>query len=456
MRDLLFHSIFLPLIVLGFYSTHLSVLIWVWISLLPPTDMLYGTFGVLPFNKIVAAVTVFTLFLKQEKKDFYFDKLMFLIVLYGVIVTLSYMLSEQNSSFADVQYDKFWKELVLFFIITGVMYSQHRISQMMIVFSLGFGFLMVKEALIFLLTAGGHKVGGMGVVGDNNGVALALLMTIPLTLYCAAYMRHKYARIIFYSVAVLGAITVIATYSRGGFVGLLALGFMLLKGSKHKVKTILVVAILSIALYSLMPNDYLTRVDTIQDATSDSSFATRLLAWKINVLLAIQHPILGVGLYGCVDYGNWISQMPIARNWLFESPLVLRSFVAHSIYFQALGDTGFTGLTLFLSILLTALYQTHKAEKKTRGRPDLHWLGDLARALKMSIIVYMISGAALSLIYFEPLYIILALSSRAYRLVQQEIVTSVADRNRPLSSLARVGLGSTSVRPSSISIGRSL
>ncbi|RZK29288.1 MAG: hypothetical protein EOO61_20855 [Hymenobacter sp.] len=248
MRDLLFHSIFLPLIILGFYSTHLSVLIWVWISLLPPTDMLYGTFGVLPFNKIVAAVTVFTLFLKQEKKDFYFDKLMLLIIMYGIIVTLSYILSEQNNSFADVQYDKFWKELVLFFIITGVMYSQHRISQMMIVFSLGFGFLMVKEALIFLLTAGGHKVGGMGVIGDNNGVALALLMTIPLTLYCATYMCNKQAKTAFYLVAVLGAITVIATYSRGGFVGLLALGFMLLKGSKHKFKALFAVSILSIAL----------------------------------------------------------------------------------------------------------------------------------------------------------------------------------------------------------------
>ena len=75
---------------------------------------------------------------------------------------------------------------------------------------------MVKEGLIFLLTAGGHKIDGMGVVGDNNGVALALLMTIPLTLYCASFTLVKKFRLVFYVIAILGAVTVIATYSRGG------------------------------------------------------------------------------------------------------------------------------------------------------------------------------------------------------------------------------------------------
>ena len=446
MRDLLFHSIFIPLMMFGFYSTHLSVLIWVWISLLPPADMLYGTFGVLPFNKIVAAITVFSLIAKGEKKDFYFDKLMMLIVVYGLVVTASYILPEHDSIFSDVQYDKFWKELVLFFIITGVMYSKHRLFQMLTVFSLGFGLLMVKEALIFLLTVGGHKVGGMGVVGDNNGVALALLMTIPLTLYCAKFASYKYTKTVFYLVALLGTVTVIATYSRGGFVGLLALGFMLLKESKHKFKAIAVFTVLSIGLYSLMPDDYLIRVNTIQDATSDNSFAVRLLAWKINTLLAIQHPFLGVGLYGCIDYGNWITQMPIARTWLFESPLTLRSFAAHSIYFQALGDTGFTGFILFISILLTGLYKVHRTEKIARRHPDLLWLMDFARALKMSMIVYMISGAALSLLYFEPLYIVLALSSRVHRIASQALSATV-DRDYAKRSSVDTAPRPTLARP---------
>ena len=104
MRDLLFHLIFVPLLMLGFYSSHIAILIWIWVSLLPPADVLYGTFGVLPFNKIVAAITIFTLITKQEKTDFYFDKLMLIVVLYGIVVTLSYLLSDYKLAFSDVQY----------------------------------------------------------------------------------------------------------------------------------------------------------------------------------------------------------------------------------------------------------------------------------------------------------------------------------------------------------------
>lgn len=419
--------------------------------MLPPTDNLYGTFGVLPFNKIVVAIAVFTLFTKQVKNDFYFDKFMAVILLYSVVVTLSYFLAETNNASADLQYDKFWKELVLFFMISGIIYSKHRLYQAVLVFSTGFGFLMVKEGLIFLLTAGGHKIDGTGAVGDNNGVALALLMTIPLILFCAKYALLKHVKIAFYVVAALGTVTIIATYSRGGFVGLVALGLMLLKGSKYKVRSIVFVSIIALILYSLAPDTYVSRIDTISSATDDNSFATRLLAWKINTLLAIKHPILGVGLYGCVDYTNWISEMPIARNWLFESPLVLRSFVAHSIYFQALGDTGFTGFILFITILLSSLFKLRKTEKLVRGNSDLIWLGELARALKMSMIVYMISGAALSLLYFEPLYIILALSSRVHRLAVRSKTPKIdnyyanrsplaATPNQKVSSAARAGL----------------
>ena len=217
---------------------------------------------------------------------------------------------------------------------------------------------------------------------------------------------------------------------------------MLLKGSKYKFRAIVCVSILGVILYSLAPDFYLNRVDTISSATSDDSFAIRLLAWKINLLLAIKHPTLGVGLYGCLNYANWISEMPVARNWLFKSPLVLRSFVAHSIYFQALGDTGFVGAALFVTILLVSLFKLNQAEKIVRGNPNLVWLGELARALKLSVVVYMISGAALSLLYFEPLYIVLALGSRVHRIARQEAVkkrsNSDAQRSTALSAPGRM------------------
>ena len=420
MRDLIYHAAWLFILPVTLASANLGVSVWIWVALLPPTDLLYGRFGiVLPFNKLIAASTFFALITSQTKKDFYLDKLIIVIMLYGLVVTLSYFLSSYDASFADLQYDKFWKELVLFFLITGVMFSQRRLHYAALMVSLAFGFVMVKEGLIFLATAGGHKVQGSGTVGDNNGVALALLMTIPLLLYCAKYTADYWVRLGMYITAGLGGVTVIATYSRGGFVGMMVLGLMLLKGSKYKVRALLAMAVVGIVVFSLLPENYLDRINTISEATADSSFAVRLLAWKINFLMAMDHPFLGNGLYASLIWQNWSKHLGVATTWLFASPLILRTFVAHSIYFQVLGDTGFTGLFLFLLMLFTALIKTMQTQRIARRDPSLEWSGDFARATQMSLVVYCVSGAALSLVYFELLYILLAMISRNHRTAGQ-------------------------------------
>lgn len=420
MRDLLYYSCWLFILPISFLSAHIGVLLWIWVAILPPANLLYGLSGiVLPFNKIIAAIVFFVLITSQCKKDFYRDKLITLVVLYGIVVTLSYLFAEYATPSSDLQFDKFWKEVVLFFLITGLMFTRHRLHHVALITSIAFGFVMVKEALIFLLTAGGHTIQALWTVGDNNGLALALLMVIPLLLFCAKYTAEHWVRIGMYVTAGLGTVTVIATYSRGGFIGLIVLGLMLLKGSKYKVRAIVGVGILAVMLYALMPDQYLDRIHTIKEAGSDSSFEIRLLAWKINYLLAVDHPFLGVGPYGSLAWSNWMLHMGEATQWLFPSPLILNSFVAHSIYFQVLGDTGFIGLFLFVLILATAIIKTIQTQRLARKDPALEWTGELARATQISMAVYCVSGAALSLVYFELLYIILAVISRNHRTAVQ-------------------------------------
>lgn len=419
MRDLLYYGAWIFLLPFCFIATHTSLLIWIWVSLVPPAEMVYGTFPELPFNKIVAAGAVFALIVTQGRKDFYRDALITLVVLFTLQVTASYFAAQYSYPVNDVQYDKFWKEIVLFFLITGVMYSQHRLHQAVLVICVSLGFLMVKEGLIFLLTAGGHQVAGTGSLGDNNGVALSLLMCIPLLLYCAKYSGEYWVRAGIYGTVALGVVAVIATYSRGGFVGMLAMALMLLKNSKYKVRAIVAFVVVAVIIVANLPADYISRINTIREASSDGSFEVRLLAWKINYMLALDHPFLGVGPYGSLIWENWTSQLGQAVTYLFPSPMIMRTFVAHSIYFQVLGDTGFVGLFLFLAILGTAVLKTIQTQRLARRDPSLEWAGDLARATQISLVVYLVAGAALSLIYFELIYIVLAIVSRTHRTAKQ-------------------------------------
>lgn len=420
MRDLFYHAAWLVMLPLCFASAHLAVLVWIWVAILPPTELLYGRFGIiLPFNKFAAAAAFFALIVHQSRRNFYLDGLSVLVLLYAVIVTLSYFLSQYSTSFSDVEYDKFWKELVLFFLITGVMFSRHRLHQVALALSISLGFIGVKEGLIFLLTVGGHKIAAIGSMGDNNGVAMALLMGIPFVLYCAKYTAHPTVRLTMLFVAGLFAVTVVATYSRGGFIGLIALGLMLLKNSRYKIRALIAVAAVAAVVLATAPDTYFERIHTISDATADNSFEVRLLSWKINYFIATEHPFIGAGPYASLVWQHWQLGLEHVRTWLFVSPLVLRTYVAHSIYFQALGDTGFIGFFLFVSILLLALWKTWMTQRIARRNPGLEWSGELARATQISLVVYMVTGAALSLIYFELLYILLAVISRNHKTARQ-------------------------------------
>jgi hypothetical protein len=83
---------------------------------------------------------------------------------------------------------------------------------------------------------------------------------------------------------------------------------------------------------------------------------------------------------------------------------------AHSIYFEIMGDMGFVGLFIFLGILFHAIRTRYviKRQLKNMG-PQWLWARDMADMLMLGIIAYMAGGAAVSLGYFEVIYMVVML-----------------------------------------------
>ena len=108
-------------------SAHIGVLLWIWVALMSPGEVLYGAMAGVPFNKIVAITTIVSLPFNSEKKDFYFDGLAIFLLLFATAATISWLAAIVPGSDTDVLYQKFIKEAVLFFAITSVMLTRHRI-----------------------------------------------------------------------------------------------------------------------------------------------------------------------------------------------------------------------------------------------------------------------------------------------------------------------------------------
>jgi O-antigen ligase len=84
---------------------------------------------------------------------------------------------------------------------------------------------------------------------------------------------------------------------------------------------------------------------------------------------------------------------------------------AHSIYAEVLGDSGFVGLTIYLTIIGLAFGYAARIRRSSSGRGELAWASELASAIQLSLVAFCIGGAALSLAYYDQLYLYVGLLS---------------------------------------------
>ena len=188
---------------------------------------------------------------------------------------------------------------------------------------------------------------------------------------------------------------------------------------------------------------------TVNTAESDGSFLGRVAAWKMNTVIAFDRPLTGGGFGVTTDprvHAAYRSRFN-SFSFFMDTGEAGGPLEAHSIYFQALGDTGFIGFGLFVGLLATAYANLRAIAKMAKGRPDLAWAADLAAMMRLGLIAYSVSGALLSLTYFETYYVYITLISVLRECVQRETkiaaiaVQPTMSRSRLLAQqvAARVG-----------------
>ena len=438
MRDAAFALVWAVMFPISFWSPHVGVLLWVWVALIAPNDQLYGVMSSVPFNKIIAVVTVAMLLVSRERKQFYLDGLLFVLLLFMGIATVSAYGSLAGDANNWDLYSKLLKEVALTLVISGVMWNRYRLHVLLIAMCLGYGFFAVSEGGQFLLTGGGHKILGASSVGDNNALATAVLMIVPFLAYLMQYSAWRPAKLGFAGVLVFSLLCVVGTFSRGGFLGMVILGGMYVVRSRRKVLSSVLVVMGVGLILAVAPDSWYSRLDTLHNTSADGSFMERVTVWKISTLIALDHPLFGGGLHAVQTWPVWLkygAQLPFLDDLVATPPPDAFPRAAHSSYFEVLGDMGFLGLGLFLLVLLVALRDCSRTIRLSRRRPELTWAADMARMVQISLVVYAVTTVSLSMAYFEGLFVVVAVASRLLRTVRQTVAgTLPAEAVAPVKS----------------------
>lgn len=435
MRDLWLTGFLLVVIYFSFRRPYIGVAAWAWIALMAPAEWAFGFSQSFRLNLTVVLVTMLSYLFVEKNKQFQLNAIGFWILAFGFWTLISTIFN-LNSFPQNVwaYWNQFVKVLLLFFFITLMIRKQLHIDVLVWALVLGISAYAAMEAVKFLLSGGGHRiVGTAGIIADRNDLAVAINMCIPLVVYLAQVAEHKMVKLGLWGMLVLNIISIVGTGSRGGFIGLAILAFAFWLNSRYKILLAIAAFLMLPVLYQATPEDWRDRQSTIATAADeDSSFIGRIWAWKISTLLALDNPLTGGGFRAVLDSRIWNHYAPLTPSF---SPLESRpipessgSKAAHNIYFQVLGDHGFVGLAIFLTFLALALLNNIKNAKLGK-KHEVLWYRQLANALTLSLVGYGITGANVSLAYFDLLYAVLGIVA-VMTLHRQQFLGVAADSIR--------------------------
>ncbi|WP_260295942.1 putative O-glycosylation ligase, exosortase A system-associated [Sedimenticola hydrogenitrophicus] len=426
MRDVILIMTMIGALPMIFIRPHVGVLLWGWAAIIGPNFLVYGFASSIRYNFTIAILTFIAWFISKEKIVIPLRSTIVLLLLFAAWGTISALTSISSSDVVIDEWVKFLKILGFSLVIVGLINTRQRIHSLLLIFVISLGYYGVSEGMKFLATGGAHHVWGPGfsIIGDNNHFALSLIMLLPIAYYLITYSQNKIVKFSLILAFVLTSFAVLGTYSRGGLIGLLAIGIWSVIKTKNRLPIILVGTILGIILITMAPESWFERMDTIQTATEDRSFMGRVVAWKLSVLLALDHPIFGGGFQAIQDLAVWLQYSADFHLMDFvptRQPDTHRAHAAHSIYFQVLGDMGFIGLLIFLSILVSAWKNTNFIIKQCKDNQHQKWIYDLGKMLQISLIAYMVSGAALNMAYFDLTYAVIALTLSLRIIVESDM-----------------------------------
>ena len=452
MRSLVFTGLFLAMLPAAVRYAHVAVMVWVWIAMVSPSHYILGFAQAIPFNKVVVAVAFIALMVdRQYRPKLRFDAHVVLLIAFLAVAMLSYMFALTRIARVDDLADKLFKAVVLCLFVVATVRTRLQIHSVMIAACMGMGIHGAIEAAKYVASAGGHVLLGPATIGDNNHFGLAILMVIAPLAYLYRYSQSLLVKAAFALAALANVIGVIASHSRGALIGLIAVGAAVFFKSRNKGVMLLVLALLAGIILAIAPDRWFDRMGTIDDAKEDGSFMGRVSSWKMNLLVALDRPLTGGGFSSMEDPWVWSQYVRqfASLDWFIISPTPVKPLAAHSIYFQVLGDTGFIGLILFLALLGVGFRNLYVIRKLAADREDLQWARDLALALHFSLIGYAVSGAALSLAYFEFYYVLITVA--AVTRYHVETVLGVTDKAKAGAVLRPVHpafqVGGAAVRP---------
>jgi len=318
--------------------------------------------------------------------------MLMVIAALGLLLMLTAASSKDS---IDTLTDPYLKTVIIFILMVNLIDTRRRIFslwKLVVVCGAVLGVGAIRSYMRGEFAMKGVRIEGLvgGMFENPNDLATALDLLLPFAV--ALTLTGKGLSRLFYLVcATILAVGVLVTLSRGGFLGLIASGAVLLwkLGRGRRLKTMLAAGLICGILFAVMPGGYGARIATIfnneQDTTGSAQERRELLERAASI--AINRPVVAVGM------GNFHIYSIGEKE-------------AHNAYLEIAAELGVMGLIAYLVVILAPFRSLHRIERQTRGmrsksEREMYWL---SVSIQAALIAYMVCSFFASIQYLWYLY----------------------------------------------------
>lgn len=381
------------------------------------SDVLFHFHGIVSLAKFLYPILAIIVFLRwtifNERPNNVGTVILFLITF--AFLGLISLLYAGDSILVLETLDIFWRDAITVLIIVTLMRKTESIKP--VIWSLIAGgiflgsistyqFLTSTFDSIYLgfakatLEPGSGYFRLSGILLETNFYAQRLLVVVPLALDRLLNEKETRLQLIAGWALVVSILTIILTYSRGGFIGLVGvLLLMVLLTKRIWIRSLIASILVGMILVPFIPSLYIERIVTLTELTSASeitliregSFRGRLseniVAWR----MFADHPLLGVGLNNFKP-----NYLDYSRDLGIDSRLEERS--PHSMYLQFMAEHGIFGLFWLIALIFVTFKGLMKAQKDflSSGKSDY---ANISVAIGIAIGGFLITGIFLHLVH---------------------------------------------------------
>lgn len=251
-------------------------------------------------------------------------------------------------------------------------------------------------------------------LGDPNDLALVLMF--PMAFAVSLLLTPNVGRMA-KTIGIVGApllfAAVIATQSRGGLLGIMAVfGVFGYRRIKSKTLFYAIGGLGMLALIAMAGISERASGGAAEEGIDESAMG-RIYAWQAAWGMALARPLNGVGL------DNFY------HNYYFYSPhWDGKNHAVHSTWFGVMAETGFLGLIVFIALIVSliksAMHSISCIERSNQTPPGVH---TAAQAVLAGLVATLVSGTFLTQGFTWPLYILTALVIAVGRWVDANLST---------------------------------